>query len=74
MKSSLNNEILLKSYIKLLDRYLLSCATIAQIKTLCKEDYILFGDKELRYDTLEDILNLIERVERNEKVSNTYSL
>jgi len=31
-----------------------------QIYKLCKDDYIQFGDKELRYDTLENIIKLLD--------------
>ena len=33
---------------------------IKQIYKLCKDDYVQFGDKELRYDTLEDIIKLLD--------------
>lgn len=33
---------------------------LKQIYDLCKEDYTQFGDKELRYDTLEDIIKLLD--------------
>ena len=31
-----------------------------QIYKLCKDDYTQFGDKELRYDTLEEIIKLLD--------------
>lgn len=31
-----------------------------QIYKLCKDDYVQFGDKELRYDTLENIIKLLD--------------
>ena len=31
-----------------------------QIYKLCKDDYTQFGDKELRYDTLENIIKLLD--------------
>lgn len=31
-----------------------------QIYKLCKDDYTQFGDKELRYDTLEEIIEILD--------------
>ena len=38
---------------------------IKRVIDKCKKDCVIFGDKELRYDTLDDIISMfeIERVE-----------
>lgn len=33
---------------------------LKKIYKLCKDDYTQFGDKELRYDTLDEIINLLD--------------
>lgn len=44
---------------------------LKQIRTLCKEDCVIFADgKVLRYDTLDEILNLMEIEEIEDVESN----
>lgn len=44
------------------EKYCLDCTNciLKQIYKLCKDDYTQFGDKELRYDTLEEIIKLLD--------------
>lgn len=47
---------------KTLSPYCQDCddCVMKQIYKLCKDDYVQFGDKELRYDTLENIIKLLD--------------
>lgn len=52
------NETCRKKY----SQYCQDCTdcVLKQIYKLCKDDYTQFGDKELRYDTLEEIIKLLD--------------
>lgn len=52
------NETCRKKY----SQYCQDCTdcVLKQIYKLCRDDYTQFGDKELRYDTLEEIIKLLD--------------